>query len=67
MKEKNTVTLEVTRKELDLLHTAVCMQRGDVHKVIAQLAGLGLANDEARELENQLGELSRKICDLLSE
>lgn len=67
MENTTEVTLRLSQKELVILHTALCQHRGKVNELISQLAGVGLATDEARALSNQLGDLSRRMCDLMNE
>ncbi len=67
MENNAEVTFKLTQKELVILHTALCDHRGKVGNLISQLAGMGLANDEARALSNQLADLSRRMCDLMTE
>lgn len=67
MENTAEVTFKLTQKELVILHTALCDHRGKVGNLISQLAGMGLANDEARALSNQLADLSRRMCDLMTE
>ena len=67
MENTNEVTLKLTQKELVILHTGLCYQRGKVNDLISQLAGMGLATDEARELSNLLGSLSTRMCDLMND
>ena len=67
MENTNEVTLKLTQNELVILHTALCQQRGKVGELISQLAGMGLATDEARTLSNQLGDLSHRMCDLMTD
>lgn len=67
MGKNGTITLEVTPKELELLHTGVCKQRTDVGNLINQLAGLDLPTEEARVLLKRLGTLSQKLCDAATE
>ena len=67
MENTNEVTLKLTQTELVILHTALCQHRGKVGELINQLAGMGLATDEARALSNQLGDLSHRMCDLMTD
>lgn len=67
MENTNEVTLKLTQKELVILHTSLCYQCGKVNDLISQLAGMGLATDEARELSNLLGSLSTRMCDLMTD
>lgn len=67
MENINEVTIKLTQKELVILHTALCQHRGKVGDLISQLAGMGLATDEAGELSNQLGNLSNRMCDLMTD
>ena len=67
MENTNEVTLKLTQKELVILHTALCQHRGKVGELISQLTGMGLATDEARALSNQLGDLSHRMCDLMTD
>ena len=67
MENTNEVTLKLTQKELVILHTALCQHRGKVGELISQLAGMGLATDEVRAFSNQLGDLSHRMCDLMTD
>lgn len=67
MENTNEVSLKLTQKELLILHTALCQHRGKVGDVISQLAGMDLPTDEARALSNQLGDLSHRMCELMTD
>ena len=67
MENTNEATLKLSQKELVILHTALCHHRGKVGDLISQLAGMGLATDEARELWNLLGSLSTRMCNLMTD
>lgn len=67
MENTNEVALKLTQKELIILHTALCLHRGKVGDLISQLAGLELPTDEARLLSNQLGDLSHRMCELMTD
>lgn len=67
MEKNGTITLEVTPKELELLHAGVYKQRAEVGNLINQLAGLDLPSEEARTLLKRLGTLSQKLCDAATE
>lgn len=67
MPNTHEVNLKLTQKELTLLHIALCDYRGKVGNLIGQMAGMGLATDEAEALSNQIGGLSRRMCDLIVE
>lgn len=67
MENPNEVTLKLTQKELLLLHTALCQHRGKVGDLICQMAGMDLDDGEAMTLWNQLGELSNRMCALMTD
>lgn len=67
MENTNEVTLKLTQKELLLLHTALCQHRGKVGDLIYQMAGMDLDAGEAMTLWNQLGELSNRMCALMTD
>ena len=67
MQNTHEVELKLTQKELVILHTALCDYRGKLGNLIGQLGAMGLSTEEAEELSNQLGGLSTRMCDLMTE
>lgn len=67
MKRTSEVSLKLTQTELELLHTALSDYRGKLGNLILQMASMNLDTDEAQTLSNQLGNLSRRMCDLMTE
>ena len=67
MQNTHEVELKLTQKELVILHTALCDYRGKLGNLIGQLGAMGLATEDAEALSNQLGVLSRRMCDLMTE
>ena len=67
MNNNHEIAFKLTQKELAIVHSAICNYRGQVGKLIGELAGMDLATDEARELSNLLGNLSSRMCDLLDD
>ncbi len=59
------VSLTLSQKELALLHSALCDYRGKLGNLIGQMASMQLETDEAQALSNLLGDLSRRMCDLM--
>jgi len=67
MQSTHDVELKLTQKELLILHTALCDYRGKLGSLMGQMGYMGLATEEAQTLWNQLGDLSSKMCDLMTE
>lgn len=67
MKITNEVNLKLTQTELLLLHTALCQHRGKVGDLICQMAGMDLDAGEAMALWNQQGDLSQRMCALMTD
>ena len=67
MSNTHEVELKLTQKELLILHSALCDYRGKLGNLIGQLGTMGLATEDAEALSNQLGVLSRRMCDLMTE
>jgi len=67
MENTNEVTLKLNQKELRVLHAALCNRRGQVGELLGKLTELELATDDVDELWNLLGNLSTRMCDLMTD
>ncbi len=65
MENRHEVTLNLSQDELTILHSALCDYRGKLGNLMGQMGCMGLATDEAQDLSNRLGKLSKKMCDLM--
>ncbi len=50
---------------MNLLHSALCDYRGKLGNLMGQMGCMGLETEEAQDLSNRLGKLSKKMCDLM--
>jgi len=67
MENTNEVTLKLNQKELRVLHAALCNRRGQVGELLGKLTEMELATDETEELWNLLGNLSTRMCNLMTD
>ncbi len=65
MENTREITLSLTREEMNLLHSALCDYRGKLGNLMGQMGCMGLETEEAQDLSNRLGKLSKKMCDLM--
>lgn len=67
MSKKDEVNLALTQEELLILHDALCERRYKVSEVICTMKEMGLATDEAQALWGHMGDLSTRMCKLMTE
>lgn len=67
MSKKDDVNIVLTQEELIILHEALCEHRGKVSEIIYKMQGMGLATDEAQALWDHMGDLSTRMCKLMTE